>query len=89
MQLICNIFGFVTKTVKTFLVAWKVRQENPTNYFTKHYSAKHHKRVRRIYLHTDKTPRSVPLILLKPEIQGYVDPVDSKMEEFRETFTIP
>ena len=56
--------------------------------YKKHYE-KHHKRVRSTYLHTDKTPRSVPLVLLKQALQGCVDPSDSKMEEFRNTFPIP
>ena len=45
--------------------------------------------VRPIYLQTDKTPRTVPLVLLDPDLKGYVDPADSKMEKFRKTFPIP
>ena len=72
-QRICAIFGFVTKNPKNFLITWKSVQENLVDYFTKHHYEKHHKRVRPIYIYTDKTPRSVPLVLLKPLLQGCVD----------------
>ena len=62
------------------LIAWKARQENLADYFTKHHSSKRHKLVCPIYLHTDKTTRSVPLVLLNPPLKGYFDPVYSKME---------
>ena len=58
---------------KLFLIAWKARQENLAEYFTKRHSVKHHKRVRPIYLQTYKTPWTVPLVLLNPSLQGCVD----------------
>ena len=50
---------------------------------------KHHKRVRPIYLHTDKTPWIVPLALRNTSLQGSVDTADSKMEELLKTPPIP
>ena len=52
------------------------------------HSAKHHKCVRPVYLQTDKILCSIPLILLKPSLQGSVDPAGYKMEELRKTFPI-
>ena len=71
----------MTKNLKKKIIAWKSGQDNTVEYFTKHHYAKHNKRVRTIYLHTDKTPRSVQLFLLKPSLQGCVDPADYKMGE--------
>ena len=68
------------KTFKNFFIAWKSGQENIEDYFTKHHHVKHHKRVRPIYIQTEKTPRTVLLVLLKPDLQRCVDPADSKME---------
>ena len=68
------------KTLKLFLAAWKAGQENLANYFTKHRSAKHHKRVHLIYLQTNKTPRSVPILLLNLSLQGCIDPDNLKTE---------
>ena len=76
----------MTPNLKNNLIAWKSGQENLAEYFTKHNYEKHHKRVRPIYLRLDKTPRSVPLVLLKPALHGCAD---SKMEEFQNTFPIP
>ena len=76
------------KTLKNFLIVWKSGQENLAEYFTKNHSVKHHKRVHHIYLQTDKTPRTVALVLLKPDLQGCFDPADSKMEELWKTFPI-
>ena len=87
-QWIYGIFGFVIKNSKKSLISWKSGQENLANYSTKRHSAKHHKCVRPIYLQTNKIKRSVPLVLLKPALQGYFDPVDSNMEEFYKTFNI-
>ena len=56
---------------------------------TKHHSVKQSKRVCPIYLFVDKSPRTVPLILIKPDLQNFVDPVDSKVEELRKTFPTP
>ena len=67
------------KTLKDFLIAWKSGQGNLANYLTKYHSAKHHKLVRTIYLHTVKTPRSAPLALLKTVLQECVDTEDSNM----------
>ena len=67
------------KTLTKFLIVWKSRQENPADYFTRHYYVKHHKMVCSIYLLTDKTPRIVIFVLLKPDLQGCVDPEYSKM----------
>ena len=38
------------KQLKNFPIAWKSVQENNSDYFTKHHSANHHKRVRPIYI---------------------------------------
>ena len=76
------------KTFKTFLIAWEAVQENIVDYLMKHSYAKHHKHVSPIYLHTNKTLRLVPLILLKPYLQGCLDPEYSKIEEFLKTFII-
>ena len=62
------------KTLQKFLILWKAGQDNIANYSTKHYSVKHHKHVRPIYLQKNKTHRSVPIVLLKPSLQGCVDP---------------
>ena len=56
---------------------------------TKHHSVKKSKSMRPIYLYVDKSPRKVPLILIKPDLQKFVDPVDSKVEELRKTFPTP
>ena len=72
-----------------FLIAWKVGQENIAEIITKHHSTKLHKFVCPFYLHTDKTPRSVLLVFLQPDLQGYVDSVYSKMEEFCKALLIP
>ena len=82
-------FGFVTKNPLKIIIAWKEGQENPSDYFMKHNSAKHHKHACLIYLQTDKTPQLVPLILIKPDLQGCVDTEDSNMEESCKTFLIP
>ena len=71
------------------IIAWKSGQINLADYFKKLHSVKHHKRVRPVYLQTDKTTQTVLLILLQPDLKGCVDPADSKMEEFRKTLTIP
>ena len=76
------------KTFKNFLIEWKAGQENLAESFTKHHSIKHHKRACPIYLQTYKTPRTVPLVLLKPYLKGCVDTADSKMEEFCNTSPI-
>ena len=67
----------------------EIRTKNLSAYFTKHHYVKHHKNVRPIYLQTDKIPRIVPLVLLKPALKGCVDTEDSNMEEFRKTSPIP
>ena len=67
----------------------EIRTKNLADDFTKHHFVKHHKRVRPIYLQTYKTPRTVPLVLLKPALQGCVDTENPKMEEFRRAFFIP
>ena len=54
----------------------------------KHHLSKNHKLVFPIYLHIDKTPQSVPPVLLKLALQLCVDTADSKMEESRKTFPI-
>ena len=66
-------FWIRDQKTKQNLIAWKARQENLSDYFTKHHSVKHHQRVRPIYLHTDKTARIVPLVLLWPDLNGCVD----------------
>ena len=71
------------KNLKNFLNARRSGQENIVEYFIKHHSAKHIKHVRTIYTNTDKMQRSVPLILLKFSLQGYVDKIYSKMEDKR------
>ena len=63
-------------------------QENLADYFTKYHYIKHHKMVRPIYLQAYKMPGTVLLVLLNPELQGCVDPVDSNMEQLRNTFLI-
>ena len=78
---------FDPKTLK-FSHCKKAGQENLAGYFTKNHSAKHHKCVRPIYIQKDKTLWSVPLVLLKPALQGCVHPADYKMEEFRKTLPI-
>ena len=76
-------------TLKIFLIAWKAGQENLSDYFTKHHSIKQHKRVRPIYLQTDKMSQTLPTVLLNPSLQGCVDPEDSKMEQSRKISPIP
>ena len=71
------------KNLKKFLIIWKFGQENLADYFTKKYSAKHHKRVHPIYIKTDNMTRWFLIVLL-----GCVDPEDSKMEESYNTFPI-
>ena len=75
--------------LKTFLIAWKSVQEKLADYFRKYHSEKHHKHVRPIYPKTNKTPRSVPPVLVNLDLQGFVDPSDSKMEELCKMFPIP
>ena len=58
-----------SRNAKTFLIAWKAGHENIANYLMKHHSAKHRKYVGLIYLQINKTPRSVPIILLKQALQ--------------------
>ena len=72
------------KNLKNFLIAWKSGEENLAEYFIKH-----HKRVRTIHMQTDKTPRKVPLVILKPDLKGCVDPKDSNIEKFRNILPIP
>ena len=48
----------------------------------------HNKHVPLIYLNTDKTPRSVPLVLIEPALQECVYPKDSNKEGLRKTFSI-
>ena len=72
--IMCNEYAIFLdswpKTLKNFLIAWKAGQENITESFTKHHSKKHHKRVRPVYIQTDKMPRPVPLVLLKGIMVG-------------------
>ena len=58
----------------------KSEQECLATYFTKHHSAKHHKRLLTIYIQTGKTSRSVLVVLLKMTLQECVDPADLNME---------
>ena len=67
------------KMLENFLIAWKSGQENPADCFTKHHFENHHKCVCLIYLQTNKTPHSVPLVLIQTYLQGYVDPEDSNI----------
>ena len=76
------------KPSRDFLIEWKSGQENIAKYFTKHHYVRHHKRVRPIYIQTYKTTWTIPLVLLKPDLQGCVDPEDSNMEELRKTSPI-
>ena len=69
-----------SKNVKNFLIAWKAGQKNVDDYKKKHHSANHDKLVRPIHLWKNKTPRSVPLVLLKLSLQECVNPVDSNMK---------
>jgi hypothetical protein len=39
-----------------FNVYWGPGYQNLADYFTKHYSPAHHKRMREIYIHADKRP---------------------------------
>ena len=45
-----------------------ISTENIVVYLMKHNYSKNHKRVSPIYLHTNKTLRSVPLVLTKPSL---------------------
>ena len=42
---------------KQFIVEWYPGQENLADYLSKHHEAKHHKEVRKIYLHDKDSPR--------------------------------
>jgi hypothetical protein len=44
-----------------FLIYWRPGKTNRADYFTKHHPAKHHRRMRPVYLHTPTSNRFAPL----------------------------
>ena len=44
-----------------FLIYWRPGETNRADYFTKHHPAKHHRRMRPVYLHTPTSNRFAPL----------------------------
>jgi hypothetical protein len=51
-------FYWITDRVKQgqFNVYWGLGFQNLVDYFTKHHSPAHHKRMREIYIHADEQP---------------------------------
>ena len=76
------------KSFWKLLIAWKSDQEGLANNFTNHHSAKHHKRVHPIYIHTCKTSQSFPVVLLKISYQECDHPADFMKEDSRNKFPI-
>ena len=44
-----------------FMIYWQPGKTNKADYYTKHHPAKHHRRMRPFYLHTDTSNRFAPL----------------------------
>jgi hypothetical protein len=55
-----------------FDIGWETSTQNLGDYFTKHHTAARHKGIRRMYLHSDISPRCIPEARKKPP-QGCVD----------------
>ena len=57
-----------------FKILWQKASTNLADYHSKHHSAKHHQRMRPIYLHTKQSPVTLPVSLANLLIQrGCVD----------------
>ena len=51
---------------------WHPGAENLTDYFTKHFTAKHHSEVRPWYLHEDNSPTMLPRAAERKALRGCV-----------------
>ena len=67
-------FFWVTDQVKngTFDVQWHPGAENLADYFTKHFTTKHHQEVRPWYLQEDNSPRLMPRAAAPRALRGCV-----------------
>ena len=57
-----------------FKIFWAPGYINLGDYFTKHHSPAHHRRVRPYYLHTADSPRYIPAAVPLTEMRGCVNP---------------
>ena len=67
-------FFWVTDQVKngTFDVQWHPGAENLADYFTKHFTTKHHQEVRPWYFHEHNSPRLLPRAAAPRALRGCV-----------------
>ena len=72
-------FFWVTDQVqrKLFDVHWYPGKENLADYFTKHFTAKHHMAVRPYYLHMNSSPQYLPRAIAPRELRGCVGKLEN------------